>query len=1620
MKKVTVFAGLVILLFPFSLLTVPLATAKTVTPHPAFWAEPVSAIPLKAASSAPDAFGYTYQDETEIDGPTFGFIDISGTGTNLGLGDEGNANIPGGALTGFDFAFYDLTLSDLLVSNNGVIQFNAVGGTIGANNACPLSGGPNNIIAPWWDDWGNGGDVFWEIQGSAPNRRLIVQWNNMEHDKVDANGGSVTFEAVLFETSNLILFQYQDTTAGTDTDGTNLDFGNGGSIGIRRNAATLSLQYEGCNAPVLANDRAIRFQHTSLTITKDANPSPDPQNFSFAASFTTTTILLDDDAEPSLPNISTFALLPTSGYTVTENLPPATWGLSNLACVSELAAVAGFTGATSSFTPTLSTRTVEASLAPGDNLTCTFTNQNFGTIIITKATQPISDTQVFSFTSDIPGNLSFALDTDTGDPTQPISQTFTNLTPGDYFVQEDALSSWDLTDLTCADPSGNTTTNLGTRLANINVAAGETVSCTFTNTKRGTIVIQKDANPTGDPQVFTYTTTIPGSPTFTLDADPGSVTPTNSITLTDVASGTYTVEEDVVSGWDLTDLTCDDGSPVSIIGRTATIGLTPGETVVCTFTNIKRGIINITKDSLPNHAQDFTFTVTSSPSITIPPFSLDDDPGDLTLPVSQTLSVATGLYTLTEGAVANWSVSDILCVDPTADSGADPASRTAALNVAPGETIDCTFTNLADDGNLIVEKVTIPAVDPQVFTFTTSIPTTPTFTLDTNAGSATPVSQTLVISTGIYSVDENSSPNWDLTGVACNDGSLVDNIDVAPGEIVTCTFTNTKRATLMINKVTTPSNDAQDFAFTSNIPGNTAFSLDTDSGDGSLPASQIFLIPFGVYTVTEAALTGWDLADLSCIDNVGGSSSGDTATRTATIDADPGETIICTFTNAKLGTITVVKDAVPDFSQDFAFTSNIPGNLNFSLDDDPGDGTLPNSQTFPNLVSGSYLITETLPVADWSLTSITCVDPTGNSSGNTGTGVATVNVAPSETITCTFTNQADPGTIIIEKIAVANPANDPQDFSFTATGPTPITAFQLDDDGAAGNPFSNTITLSGLTPGMYTITEGTVAGWDVSSLTCDDGDSTGNIGTRTATIIVAPAETVRCTFTNTKRGIIIINKATDPTADPQDFTFTSTITGSANFALDTDTGNGTLPISRTFTAPPGSYSVTETAVTGWDLTDLTCADTVGGGSSGNVGTRTATINVSAGETIDCTFTNTAQPGSIVINKNAIPNDPQDFGYLLTGVSTNTVFALDDDSDGTLPSSRTFSGLPHGSYTVIEGATSNWALTNLTCNDPTGNTTTSPGFGLVNVALGPGETVNCTFTNTFNNAVGSITIVKSAVPTSTQSFTFTGALGAFSLVDDGTPPNSRTVLNLSPGSYAVTESAVTGWSLSGLTCADPDGGSTTNLSSRTSTIDLDAGENVTCTFTNTVATPSTTVYLPIILRDSAAAADLVITNFTVTGSNPNRVVTVVIQNAGNTSTGEGFWVDFYVNPTTLPNNSALGGNRRWERTGSSQGIAWPVPALAAGASVTLTSNGQTGTIAPAPAPLSQWTGSLPSGTNRLYAFVDSFDAENASFVEISESNENNNLASLTVIAAAGTEVTPSALPDLSQLPPRWEP
>src|SRR5262249_19819815 len=115
---------------------------------------------------------------------------------------------------------------------------------------------------------------------------------------------------------------------------------------------------------------------------------------------------------------------------------------------------------------------------------------------------------------------------------------------------------------------------------------------------------------------------------------------------------------------------------------------------------------------------------------------------------------------------------------------------------------------------------------------------------------------------GIFAVAQGAlPPDWDLTSAVCSDGSSPASVGRDPGEVVTCTFTNTKRGRVVIVEDARP-DDPQDFSFTLQGPGGPyAFLLDDDGNAANdLPASRTFTFVAGNIAAQQAAPdVMWDL-----------------------------------------------------------------------------------------------------------------------------------------------------------------------------------------------------------------------------------------------------------------------------------------------------------------------------------------------------------------------------------------------------------------------------------------------------------------------------------------------------------------------------------------------------------------------------------------------------------------------------------------------------------------------------------------------------------------------------------------------------------------------------------------
>ncbi len=173
---------------------------------------------------------------------------------------------------------------------------------------------------------------------------------------------------------------------------------------------------------------------------------------------------------------------------------------------------------------------------------------------------------------------------------------------------------------------------------------------------------------------------------------------------------------------------------------------------------------------------------------------------------------------------------------------------------------------------------------------------------------------------------------------------------------------------------------------------------------------------------------------------------------------------------------------------------------------------------------------------------------------------------------------------------------------------------------------------------------------------------------------------------------------------------------------------------------------------------------------------------------------------------------------------------------------------------------------------------------------------------------------------------------------------------------------------------------------------------------------TEIYLPAVLK--SPAPDL-IGAFTLTPDKTSYnvsepvLVTAVITNQG-TVTATSFWVDFYINPSTIP-----GVNKRWNDLCSLDpcyGLAWYVSSLGAGQSVSLNSTPGNFSF-----DYSNWHGYFASGTTNLHLYVDSWNT-GVFYGGVNESNEGNNLYTLpggVIVTGMGANETSSS----TGIPPR---
>jgi hypothetical protein len=664
-------------------------------------------------------------------------------------------------------------------------------------------------------------------------------------------------------------------------------------------------------------------------------------------------------------------VLPPGRYSVQELEEPG-WHLNTISCLEVNDPVG---------TLDVPNRRFTVDLAVDQVITCHFVNQNTqgGSISVEKVTSPTVPDHDFEFDPSW-STQDFAISED--DPPEVVE-----LPLGTYSIGELTQSGWVLTGASCTYGTGPAVA-IGSFapatgvVSGLEIVDGRDITCTFTNSQMGTLRVVKETLPDGDLADFSFT----GIPT-TADAD-GELSDGEVASWQVISGGPYTVAEVGETGWDLTDISCDNPiagqQPASSdSGSTASFYVDPGETVTCTFTNTKRGKIIVEKVADPQgSSQLFQFDPSWGDVFFLADGSQPYDSGPL----------PAGDYSIAEVVPAGWAFAEADCVVPRS---AATAEQTILVHMPPsdielraGETVTCTFHN-ERLGRIIVNKSVSADAPAAVFGFAASFGN---FWLAGGAGH-----DSGLIPAGAYSVAEMMplAEGWSLASAFCNDGSDPWAIGVSPGETVTCTFNNRYEAvggSLTIIKRTTPAGGAG-FGFDGTLG---AFTLD----DGGMKLFEG--LDAGEYTVTETPADGWEFEDVTCFGPAGAVVDFEVSGSGVTVNLAENQDVTCKFANREEetvgpeGSLTILKVTSPAGGTGFAFDGGALGA--FTLDDG-------GSQAFTDLAAGAYVVTET-PAADWEFASIECdaldyvVD---------GASV-TVNLVEGEAAVCTFTNGQLPFT----------------------------------------------------------------------------------------------------------------------------------------------------------------------------------------------------------------------------------------------------------------------------------------------------------------------------------------------------------------------------------------------------------------------------------------------------------------------------------------------------------------------------------------------------------------------------------------------------------------------------------
>ena len=1051
-------------------------------------------------------------------------------------------------------------------------------------------------------------------------------------------------------------------------------------------------------------------------------------------------------------------------------------------------------------------------LSYGQDVTCTISNVKLGAMQVTKTCTPAEiDGITFTFnlaTTAAPNTVLASTTVDcnsTGDGagTYPPVATFDNLAAGSYVVTETAVDGFQTNASDCANEA---------------VTAGQTASCTITNTQNSaTFTVNKAYVGANGPAVsisLDCGTGTEGGPHNADDPTPDAV-----FTVTGIvgASTICTATETAPDGYTQTATTCAD------------VVLAATGSASCTITNTQNSAtFTVNKAYVGANGPAVSISLDCGTGTEGGPHNADDPTPDAVFTVTGIVGAST-TCTATETAPDGYTQTATTCAD---------------VVLAATGSASCTITNTQNSATFTVNKAYVGANGPAV-----------SISLDCGTGTEggphnadDPTPDAVFTVTGIVGASttctatETAPDGYTQTATTCADVVLA-----ATGS-ASCTITNTQNsATFTVNKAYVGANGPA-----------VSISLDCGTGTEGGPHNADDPTPDAVFTVTgivgasttctatETAPDGYTQTATTCADVVLAATGSASCTITNTQNS---ATILIKKVYSPAGPVTPVSVTV-NCEGGNGVVQTSPQNVapgagtTFVINGIEGTATCHAAETVPNGYTATHGDCATFQVPENSTNFECTITNTLNSAK------LTVNKAWSDdnpdavtiTVTCTAENgtvvapnptevtEIAAGVFIITGIETSTTCqatedlNDPDLVGYTANQANCAAVMVGENQQDASCTITNTLNTDtfvvqkaysgGDTQPQVNVTLSCATGTVLEGAQGADDptpDATFNVQGFTGNPMCTGTETsVPAGYTSTGTCQALLSAG--------GCTITNTLATDGFTVVKDYIGGGTEPqVSVTLSCTSGTVTNSpQPADEGLNAVfnvqefagDPTCTATETMVPAGYNSTGTCNALLSVGT---CTITNTLRSDTFVVHKDYVGGgtEPQ-VDVTLSCASGSVVEGGQDAGDPT----------PDATFTVIQFV-GNPTCTATETSIPDGYTST----GTCNASL---ETGTCTITNTLNSA--KLTVNKNFVPDNGATVSITVVCTA----ENGTivAPNPKDVTEVAPGVFVITgiETSTTCTATEDLADADL----TNYVANQTGCANVSVGENqqdASCTIVN---------------------------------------------------------------------------------------------------------------------------------------------------------------------------------------------